>query len=149
MKRVLAALGSVAITACSPTGNAVKNLHSTQEREMTLGVVQREIRRGMTQGEVANALGSPNIVSRDSQGQETWIYDKFATEASYGNEQGGAGFLGGVGGVAGSVLLLGIPSAHYETNSGASATTQRTLTVVIKFDTDNRVDLLNYHSSKF
>lgn len=149
MKRIFVALGCVAISACSSTGGTIKNLHSTQEREMTLGIVQREIHRGMTQGEVATALGSPNIVSKDSLGQETWIYDKFATEASYGSEQGGAGILAGVGGVAGSVLLLGIPSAHYETSSGAQATTQRTLTVVIKFDTQSRVDLLNYHSSSF
>lgn len=138
-----------AAAACSPAGSSVQKLHSTEDRKMTLGIVQREIRRGMSQGDVAAALGSPNIVSKDSQGQETWIYDKIATEASYRNEEGGVGFLGGVGGMAGSVLLLGIPTANYQASSGARATTQRTLTVVIKFDTESRVDLLNYHSSSF
>jgi hypothetical protein len=37
----------------------------------------------MSGTEVAVALGSPNIVTRDSGGKETWIYDKIATEASY------------------------------------------------------------------
>ncbi|MEI6127326.1 MAG: hypothetical protein WCQ99_12320, partial [Pseudomonadota bacterium] len=56
-------------------------LHSAKEREMTLGIVQKEIRAGMSQATVAEALGSPNIVTRDEDGQETWIYDKIATEA--------------------------------------------------------------------
>ena len=37
----------------------------------------------MTQDQVAAALGSPNIVTRDAAGRETWIYDKIASEASY------------------------------------------------------------------
>ena len=52
---------------------------------MTVGVVQREIHTGLTQDQVAEALGSPNIVTRDASGNETWIYDKIATEASYSN----------------------------------------------------------------
>ncbi|MBN8548481.1 MAG: outer membrane protein assembly factor BamE [Deltaproteobacteria bacterium] len=149
MKIIYLTVAALVLASCSSAGRSLNKLHSTEERQLTLGIVQKEIRRGMTQAEVATALGSPNIVSKDSMGQETWIYDKFATEASYANEQGGAGLLGAVGGMAGSVLLLGVPSAHYESSSGASATTQRTLTVVIKFDTQNRVDLLNYHSSRF
>jgi hypothetical protein len=33
---------------------------------MTLGVVQKEIHKGLSQADVAEALGSPNIVTRDS-----------------------------------------------------------------------------------
>src|SRR5437763_709289 len=56
------------------------SLRSTKEREMTLGIVQKEISTGMSQASVAEALGSPNIVTRDDDGMETWIYDKIATE---------------------------------------------------------------------
>ncbi len=42
---------------------------------MTVGIVQKEIRIGMSQADVAAALGSPNIVTRDSEGKETWIYE--------------------------------------------------------------------------
>src|SRR3989304_8151099 len=84
-----------------------QSLGSTKEREMTVGVVQKEIRRGMSQADVAEALGSPNIVTKDSVGDETWIYDKIATEASYsrsgqqekfGAAGGGGGGRGGRGG---------------------------------------------------
>ena len=67
---------------CMTAAEHQQSLGSTGEREMTLGVVQKEIYTGLTQDQVAAALGSPNIVAR-RRGRETWIYDKIATEASY------------------------------------------------------------------
>ena len=64
------------------------SLRSSKEREMTLGIVQKEISTGMSQASVAEALGSPNIVTRDEAGMETWVYDKIATEASYSQSKG-------------------------------------------------------------
>jgi outer membrane protein assembly factor BamE (lipoprotein component of BamABCDE complex) len=110
-----------------------RELHSERDRQMTLGIVQKEIRRGLSQADVAEALGSPNIVTRDSAGHETWVYDKMATEASYSNSS-----------VYGSVLVVGVAR-----NAGASATTQRTLTVLIKFDDGGKVDSFSYHASQF
>jgi outer membrane protein assembly factor BamE (lipoprotein component of BamABCDE complex) len=109
-----------------------QQLGSTAEREMTVGVVQREIRAGLSQDQVAEALGSPNIVTRDAAGNETWIYDKIASEASYSNSS-----------AYGTILILGGGARQ------ASATTQRTLTVVIKFDANRLVDTFSYHASKF
>jgi len=40
---------------------------------MTLGVVQKEIRRGLSQADVAEALGSPNIVNVSPFGQQTKV----------------------------------------------------------------------------
>lgn len=126
-----------------------QNLHSTKEREMTVGIVQKEIIIGMSQPDVAAALGSPNIVSRDSEGKETWIYDKIATEASYSNSNSGIGMAGGAGGVAGTTLLLGILSGSHTQRAGAYSTTQKTLTVIIKFGDNSKVENFSYHTSKF
>lgn len=126
-----------------------QSLPSTQEREMTVGIVQKEIRAGMSQADVATALGSPNIVTRDSEGRETWIYDKIATEASYSRDSGGAGGAVGAGGIPGATLILGILGGGYSREAGASSTTQKTLTVIIKFDKDSKVESFAYHSSKF
>ena len=116
---------------------------------MTVGVVQKEIRVGMSQAEVAEALGSPNIVTKDAQSDETWVYDKIATEASYSSSSGsGSGNVAGAG-VAGSTLLLGGLGGGFNRHAGASSTTQKTLTVVIKFDANGAVKTFSYHSSKF
>lgn len=153
---VLSFLSIGLLTGCVQHQTAAQHqqsLGSTQEREMTVGVVQKEIRVGMSQADVAEALGSPNIVTKDSLGDETWIYDKIATEASFSRssqaEQVGGG--AGAGGLIGKVLVLGgvFYGRGTATEAGASATTQKTLTVVIKFDRNSLVKDFSYHASKF
>jgi outer membrane protein assembly factor BamE (lipoprotein component of BamABCDE complex) len=56
--------------------------HGEQDRQMTVGTVQREIKKGMSAAEVAEALGSPNIVTKDAAGREVWIYAKISTEVT-------------------------------------------------------------------
>ena len=101
---------------------------------MTLGTVQREIRVGMSGAEVAAALGSPNVVTTDESRRETWVYDRMATERVYSSSTGGVNalFLAGVSGQA-----------------GAAQTSQRTLTVIIRFDNAGRVRDFSYRSSSF
>jgi outer membrane protein assembly factor BamE (lipoprotein component of BamABCDE complex) len=134
---------------CMTAAQHQQELGSTQEREMTVGIVQKEIHIGMSQADVAMALGSPNIVTNDGAGKETWIYDKIATEASYSTSRGGVGGGVGAGGLAGNALILGGVGGGYSKSAGASSTTQKTLTVVIKFNDKKRVDSFSYHASKF
>lgn len=103
------------------------------ERQFTLGAAQREICQGMPSADVATALGSPNIVTKDSEGKETWIYDKIATDVRQSSRASG-------------VFLL-ILSGRREDNRCTSS--QKTLTIVIKFDKESRVDTVSYHSSRF
>lgn len=122
-----------ALSGCRTAQDNVRDLRSTQEREMTVGTVQREIRKGMSGSQVAEALGSPNIVTRNEKERVTWVYDKIATEASYSNTQN-------------SLFLFLFGQSN---QSGASSTTQKTLTVVINFDENDKVESFAYHSSKF
>lgn len=121
---------------CMTAAEHESSLPSAQEREMTVGVVQKEIRVGMSQADVASALGSPNIVTKDSAGKETWIYDKIASEVSYSRDAGGTGLI---------INLFG----GYGREAGAVSTTQKTLTVVIKYDDKGLVESFSYHASKF
>jgi outer membrane protein assembly factor BamE (lipoprotein component of BamABCDE complex) len=123
----------MAFTACTTVTNHRSNLHSTQDQELTVGKVQKEIRKGMSGAEVAEVLGSPNIVTKDENEDETWIYDKIATEVSYSENQ------------SAMFLFLGGTASQ----SGGAAMTQKTLTVVIKFDANSKVKAFSYHSSKF
>lgn len=126
-------LAGLIMSGCMSAAQHRQSLGSTNERETTLGIVQKEIRIGMNQAEVASALGSPNIVTKDSEGRETWIYDKIASEASYSR------------GSTGTIFLIGI----VDRDSGAVNTTQRTLTVIIKYNNSGQVESTSYHSSKF
>ncbi|MHC4695255.1 MAG: hypothetical protein ACYTFA_00780 [Planctomycetota bacterium] len=135
---------------CMTAGSHASQLHTERERRMTVGVVQKEIRKGMSQADVAGALGSPNIVTKEADGKEAWIYDKIATEASYSTDSGGiGGSVGGGGYASGRSLILGGVGTGYGKSAGAAATTQRTLTVIIKFNETGLVDSFTYHASRF
>ena len=78
-----------------------------QGDKLTVGVVQREIKQGMSGAEVAQVLGSPNIVSTDEKSREVWIYDKVATDTVYSNSSGGISSLILGGGPVGAGALGG------------------------------------------
>ncbi len=125
---------SIGMSSCTSvtTGN-YRSASGSQDKEITIGKVQKEIRKGMSGAEVAETLGSPNIVTKDENGMETWIYDRIATEASY-NESSNVLFL----------MLY----AQGSTSSNA-AVSQRTLTVIVKMNENGIVDSFSYHASKF
>ena len=127
--------------ACSATHHAA-DVRATHELDRTtVGTVQKDIRVGMAAAEVAGVLGSPNIVTSDGARRETWIYDKISTEVAESRSSGTLVGLvfGGSGGGAG----VGTMSA------GARSTSQRTLTVIIRFDDAQRVHDFSYHTSRF
>jgi len=139
----------VLVTGCMSASQHSGQLHSERERRMTVGIVQREIRQGMSPADVAAALGSPNIVTKDADGKETWIYDKIATEASFSTDSGNVGSGIAAGGAPGNrALVLGGVRSDYGKSAGAAATTQRTLTVIIKFG-QTGVESFSYHASRF
>jgi len=87
----------------------------------------------MFAAEVAEVLGSPNIVTTDEERREVWIYDKISSEVSY-SERGGYGTL----------ILIGGGSS-----SGKKTTSQKTLTIIIKYDEEKKVRDFAYHTSRF
>lgn len=87
---ILTILGFIGVqSGCRTAAEHHQTLPSTKDREMTVGIVQKEIRVGMSGADVVTALGSPNIVTKDSEGKEVWVYDKIATEAAYSYDRGG------------------------------------------------------------
>ncbi|MCH9634523.1 MAG: hypothetical protein S4CHLAM7_12760 [Chlamydiae bacterium] len=118
---------------CSGCGHRYRKDQAKNPSRFTLGEVQLKIKKGMSQAEVAKALGSPNIVTKDSDGQEAWVYDKMSRSVEYYDSSGGFW-----------VLIVGGGGTR-----GGATTTQDTLTVVIKFNDRDRVDNVTYHSSRF
>ena len=127
-------ISCIAIVAgCSAAQHAASTQEGLQGTRLTVGTVQKEIRKGMSGAEVAEALGSPNIVSTDEQGREVWIYDKISTDRVQSESSG-----------YGTLILLG-----YRGSAGASSTSQQTLTIIIKFDNDKKVRDFAYHATRF
>ena len=134
---------------CTSVGEHRQAVRDDTGDRLTAGKVQREIRVGMTNAQVAEVLGSPNMVTTDEKRREVWVYDKVATEHAYSTSSGGVsalilgGFAGGSGAGGGAV------GPSYSGSAGATSSTQRTLTIIIKFDEDNKVRDFAYRQSSF
>lgn len=98
---------------------------------LSVGKVQRDIEIGMSSADVVSILGSPNMVTTDDQRRESWVYDKVSTEAMATTSRGFSFFL--------------LP----QNSKAAVSSTQKTLTIVIKFDNDGKVRDYAYHQTKF
>lgn len=126
-----------------------QHTHGAYERRMTVGLVQKAIRVGMSADQVADVLGSPNIVTSDGNGGEVWIYDKVSTDVTYSDSaRSGAGVLL-AGGTSGNAGGGGLGYGSLSQSAGSRSKTQRTLTVVIKYDAQRNVRDFAYHASRF
>jgi outer membrane protein assembly factor BamE (lipoprotein component of BamABCDE complex) len=137
------------LSGCMSAGQHRQAVSSDEADRITVGKVQREIRVGMTSADVIEALGSPNIVTTDEKRREVWVYDKIATEHAYSTTSGGVSALILAGFVGGDAAGGGGISPSFSKSTGASSTTQRTLTIIIKFDEENKVRDFAYRQSTF
>lgn len=136
LRQIKLYLGVILVLLWSGCMSASEHRAEVQDNSgdrVTVGTVQKEIKIGMPASDVATVLGSPNLVTTDEKRREVWIYDKISTEVTISKDVG-----------VGSLFLLG-----YSRASGASSQSQRTLTVVIKFDESNVVRDFAYHTSRF
>lgn len=106
---------------------------SEQPDKLTVGKVQGEIKVGMSAAAVAEILGSPNIVTTDEERREHWIYDKVSSESVDTSNA-----------IGGSIIIFGGSSSQRERSR-----TQRTLTIIIKFDENKLVRDFAYNYSQF
>ncbi len=125
-------LGSIALSGCysHTASSAGPDANATN---LTVGKVQGEIKVGMPASDVAAILGSPNIVTTDEQRREVWIYDKVSS-----NRVDTRNVFGG------GIIILGGSTRQTESTS-----TQKTLTIIIKFDEQKKVRDFAYNYTQF
>ncbi len=127
---IVVAFVSVFLTGCVQKASwHADEVARSEKQNFTVGEVQRHIKKGMSGAGVVEALGSPNVISTDENGNEVWIYDKFYTEGVISASNGVTFTLSNVG--------------------GAARTSQSTITVIIKFDANKKVRDFAYHKSSF
>lgn len=115
------------ISACSTTN------YSLNEEKMTVAKAQTEIKIGMPSSAVIEVLGSPNMVTTDTERRETWVYDKVSTNVQSSSSKSGVW-----------LLLFAAGSKDVQASSN-----QRTLTIIVKFDKNGLVRDFAYRTSTF
>ena len=139
----------------STTAYASQTFPGGVEENLTVGTVQRYIQKGMTQDQVVMALGSPNMVTQDGNGKETWVYDKMSSSITDRNKNESAAekstFVKNSWHGVLTLITLGLLNEGDPELKDVSqvVTSQNTLTIVIKFDESNKIESYSYHSSKF
>ena len=125
----------ITLSGCYPTSlvDQQKDMNAAKGEgdSLSIGKVQKEIKVGMSSADVVGVLGSPNMVTTDDKRREVWVYDKVSTE---GMASGSAGRS-----------FLWFPSDR----NAIVSRTQKTLTIVIKFDEKGMVRDFAYNTSKF
>lgn len=140
------------------------------QKNLTVGAVQQNISKGMYSTNVIKALGSPNIITKDKSGKTTWVYDKVSTYHSKTN--GGLNFVrmnandfvigGGVLAATAQVLkssgesnflisaaALGLVTLLATQSDYEYKTEQKTLTIVLDFDENEKLQNFSYMYSSF
>ena len=132
LKLVFLTAFALLASACSSTSD------NAADKRLTVGLVQKEIKVGVSSVKVAQTLGSPNIVKKspDSDG-EVWIYDRISqtqSDASLG--------INVLGGGSDAIGLIG-------GNASSSESSSRSLTVIIKLDEQDMVKEVSYFRSAY
>ena len=94
----------------------------------------------ITQQEVIEAFGGPNIVAGDADGNETWTYDRM----SYSARSASGGVLGGAAGVVGTAPTAGLVWG----SASGSATSSNTVTLFLYWESGVLVNY-KYRSASF
>lgn len=116
------------LSACSTITD-----YNAQEERMTVAKAQQEIKIGMSSAAVIEALGTPNMVTTDDKRRETWVYDRVSTNIQASSSQNGVW-----------LLLFGGGNKNQKATSS-----QRTLTIIVKFDKNSKVRDFSYRTSTF
>ncbi|MDR2432201.1 MAG: hypothetical protein LBD34_00390 [Puniceicoccales bacterium] len=130
LKLLFLSIMTLFVTACRTANDSAK---SVSVERVTVGTVQRFIRNGMTSAEVVGVLGSPNMVTKNAEGDETWVYDKVHSEYETTRSESGI-----------CLILFGGSRAKA---SGSSS--ERTLTIVVHFDKNSKVIDFSYRTTSF
>lgn len=116
------------LVGCSTTGNTIE-----RDERLTVAKAQKEIKIGMASSDVVEVLGSPNMITTDEQRRETWVYDRISTQIDASASSRGIWLI--IAGASGS--------------RASTKTSQRTLTIIVKFDEQGKVRDFAYRSSSF
>lgn len=150
------------ITGCARQENV-------NHSKLTVGKVQTGVKKGMYTSDVIKSIGSPNIITRDKDGNITWVYDKISTY--YSKTGGGLNFVrmnnndfviaGGI--LAGtnalieasssnfllSVAALGLVTLFSDEDNYEYNTQQKTITIILDFNKEEKLEEFAYNYSSF
>jgi hypothetical protein len=140
--RVARSAAMLVITICAFTAMRCSTAPPQVKDPLTDGMISMTLRKGVTtQAEVLKVFGAPNIVTRDGDGRAMWTYRRHSVITRASAAQGSVGAGG-----AGSSAIVGIAASGYASDASQ---TNSSMTLIIKFDAEDRVADFQSLSSQF
>jgi len=130
-----------------PAGPEVEKRENIEERStLSYGLITSRVQKGVTtQADLIELFGGPNITTIDSDGNETWVYEKMASESEMSKtgkyEARRLDLFFGLG-------LYGTRQAN-GTEGTKFVHSIKTLTVIIKFNKDKTVKEYSVRAARF
>jgi opacity protein-like surface antigen len=153
---VLAAGCASSTQTAAPAQRVENPAAGTVERPSNLsyGTVTATVKKNVTtQAELIDLFGGPNISTTDSDGVETWVYERTSSTTDTAGNAEAKNFEAffGAGASAGPVVAGGGVSGGTRSNSDQRRTVNsiRTLTVVVKFNPNKTVKDCTARASYF
>ena len=137
-------LAATVVAVCVPS--YAKETPNDSPNTLTHGMVQMTVRVGETrQSDILETFGGPNVTTIDGSGREVWVYDRHATVTADKSSGFSIGmFVGGGGGGVGAGGGLG-----FGKKKSKSEQSSRSMTLIIKFDSNGIVSDFRSRSSSF
>lgn len=131
--RFLILISFTLLAGCSTNSGPLVSIpsRSMETQRLAVGAAQM-LKVGSTSERVIELLGSPNVVTNNEDGLETWVYDKMSKEIETVRTRDGG--------------WLFTPKQQ---QSVVSVVGERALIVVIKFDKDQRVSNVRYRQTSY
>jgi len=143
--------------------NSVHSQTSNQKQDtLSYGMVTSKVEKNVTtQSQLIELFGGPNIATTGSDGLETWVYERTATQSQVSQESRQnqdavvnskvqrLGIFFGIG-VTGNDKASTQVDSHSKSSSNTSVTSSiKTLTVIIKFNKDKTVQDFSVRTASF
>lgn len=127
---------------------------ASQASTLSYGTVTSGVQKNKTtQVDLLQSFGGPNISSTDADGTEVWVYERSVTQTDVATQS--KDYMGAVNlGVSFGYPHFGASagasgSAAKSVGQSATTTTTRTLTVIVKFNSDKTVKDYAVRASTF
>ncbi len=157
-----ASLITLTLAACSmsplpaePAGSAAAPPEASGEllvkpSALSYGAVTSQVQKGeTTQVDLLELFGGPNISTTDAAGLETWVYERSVTQTDVDTKSSALQGAVDLGVFFNSANLSAGVAGNRAKSSSSMATSFRSLTVIVKFDSNKTVVDYSARASSF
>jgi hypothetical protein len=117
---------------------------------LSYGTVTATVVKGKTtQADLLQMFGGPNISTVDNEGVETWVYERSVSQTDVTSKNQNWQAAANLGAAFGHFTAGASAGAGQDTSAASTATSFRSLTVIVRFNGDKTVKDFSARASQF